>query len=265
MLNTRWLQQTGISAACRASSGGRSGAAEATTAGTLQLWEARSPVSIPAAPSIGRVPEAMPKPGGQAQQTGGSWKDEGGGTVGLPGDERGSGDAARPQGASVDPPPRRGGPALCRCPIPARPAGELLLRQVRRRRLPLRGAGAAGGARTVPLRLGALQMLLTCIHARLAWRTDLDARATLGGRPRGGRAFFRLLNLHQTFIEPPGTLSEHAEHAEHACLWPWSLVCIFTCEYHLQPFTSTNQPETSIVSPTVKGHNGKESPKKKSS
>lgn len=109
------------------------------------------------------------------------------GQVGLPDDERGSGDAARPQGVSVDPPPRRGGPALCRCPIPARPAGELLPRQVRRRRLPLHGGGAAGRARTVPLPLGALQdasdLLLTCIHARLAWRTDLDARATLGGRP----------------------------------------------------------------------------------
>jgi hypothetical protein len=59
-------------------SGGRSGAAEATTAGTLQLSEARSPVSMPAAPSIGRVPETMPEPAGQTQQLGGSWEDEDG-------------------------------------------------------------------------------------------------------------------------------------------------------------------------------------------
>jgi hypothetical protein len=91
--------------------------------------------------------------------------------VGLPKDERGSGDAARTLGVSVDPPPRRRALALCRWPIPARPAGELLLRQVRRRLLPLHGGGAAGAARTVPLWLGALQDA-SDLHTRASGLAD---------------------------------------------------------------------------------------------
>lgn len=102
------------------------------------------------------------------------------GPVGLPDDERGSGDAARPQGVSVD-------PLLA---VAGRHCAGALFRQG------LQGscrsdrcagavchcaAGVLRAERALCLYSWAhCRMLLTCIHARLAWRTDLDARATFG-------------------------------------------------------------------------------------